>query len=94
MVTKRSSRVFITQDPVVDFHGEMQIMNDDLTRRDGYAVAAVSPHVTAVIVEKWWRRHLSDFDGGANQALGHELQGENLGLTSDSYTLQCDVLTS
>lgn len=54
VVTERSSGVFISQDPVVDFGGEMQIMDGDLTQRDGCAAAAVASHVAAGIVEKWW----------------------------------------
>ena len=56
-------------------------MDDGLTQRDGGAVAAVASHVAAGIVEKWWRQHMSDFDGGATRAPGLELQGKILGQT-------------
>ena len=49
---------------MVDFDSEMQIMDDDLTQRNGL-VATATLEVAAGIVEKWWRQHLSDFEGGA-----------------------------
>ena len=38
-------------DPVVDFDDEIQIMDDDLTQRNGCTVAAITSHVAAEIVE-------------------------------------------
>ena len=54
-------------------------MDDDLTQRDGCTVAAVESHVATEIVEKWWRQHMTDFDGGATRAPCLELRGEILG---------------
>ena len=65
---------------MVDLDSEMQIMDDDLTQRNG-CVATATLHVAAGIVEKWWRQYSSDFDGGATRAPGLELRGESLGLT-------------
>ena len=41
---------------MVDFGGEMQSMDEVLMQRDGCAAVMVTSHVTAVIVEKWWRQ--------------------------------------
>jgi hypothetical protein len=72
---------------MVDFDGEMQIMGSDLTQRNGCATTAITSHVVVGIVEKWWRQHISDFDGGATCAPGLELRGESLGL-ANCYTWQ------
>ena len=45
--------MFTSPDPVVDFGGEVQIMDDDLTQRNGCVVAVSVSHVAAGIVEKW-----------------------------------------
>ena len=37
---------------MVDFSGEMPIMDDDLTQRDDGAVAAVTPHIADGIMQK------------------------------------------
>ena len=60
---KRFSESFVSVDLVVD--GEMQTMDEVLIQRDGCAAAMVTSHVAAGIVEKWWRQHMNDFDGGA-----------------------------
>ena len=56
---------FISKNPVVDFGGDMQTMNNVLVQRDGCVAVAVTSHVAAGIAKKWWRQHVSDFDGGA-----------------------------
>jgi hypothetical protein len=43
---------FISLDSVVDFGGEIQIMDEALTQRNDCAVTVVASHVTAGIVEK------------------------------------------
>jgi hypothetical protein len=50
---------------MIDFGGAIQTMDEDLTQRNGWAVAAVASHVTAWFAEKWWRQHMRDFDDGA-----------------------------
>lgn len=64
---------------MIDFSGEMQTMNNDLTQKGGCVAGVIGSHIAAGIVEKWWRQHVSDFDGAAIQAPGLELQGERLG---------------
>jgi hypothetical protein len=66
---------------VVDFDGEIQIMDEGLTQRDGGAVAVIASHAAAGIEETWWRQHMRDFDCGATQAHSLELRGESLGQT-------------
>lgn len=44
--------VVIYQDLVVDFGGEMQIMDDDLTQRDACAAAADASHAVSGITGK------------------------------------------
>ena len=62
----------------------MQSIEDDLTQRvwlcSGGSRFSRPEHVVARIVEKWWRQHMIDYDGGGPQVLSLELQGENLGL--------------
>lgn len=80
MIIERSRGV-ITPDLMNDFSGEIQIIHNGLTQRDGCAVAAVTSHVAAGIVEKWRRQHMSDFDDGAIRAPSLELWGESIGQT-------------
>jgi hypothetical protein len=48
--------------------GEMQMMDNVLTQRDGCAAATIASHVATKMAEKWWQQHLSDFDGGFTRA--------------------------
>ena len=56
---------FIPADVMADFGGEMQTVDDVLMQRDCCAVAAGISPVATGIMEKWWRQHMNDLDGGA-----------------------------
>ena len=62
---KRFYESFISADVMADFGGEMQTVDDVLMQRDCCAVAAGISPVATGIVEKWWRQHMNDLDGGA-----------------------------
>ena len=55
----------ITPHLVVDFGGEIQIIYDGLTQREGCTLAAVTSYLAVGIIEKWWPQHMRDFDDGA-----------------------------
>uniref|UniRef100_A0A452Z0F5 Uncharacterized protein n=1 Tax=Aegilops tauschii subsp. strangulata TaxID=200361 RepID=A0A452Z0F5_AEGTS len=70
------------------FGDEMQTMDGGLTQRNGCVAAVFVSRVAARIAEKWWRRHMNDYNGGASRAPSIELRGESPGLTRVGYTWQ------
>ena len=60
---KRFSESFVFVDLVVDFGGEIQIMDDDLTQRNGYGAAAADITRSCWVRGKVVATTLDDFHG-------------------------------